>query len=186
MDEEIVAVYCLCDDFLKSRRYSEAPQNRMSDAEVMTVALVAVRHFGGNFQKACSMLSAPCTIPQMLSKSRLCRRLHALTPLFEALFNTFTSIRFATQCESGEFQTGERGAGAGQRVSGGQFPRSCLRQYPHFPSIRFATQGRPVATSTRSAGDRPLSAKRGWLNSSKKSRPRTTGGSCLLSRLHRQ
>ena len=87
MDEEIVAIYCLCDDFLTTRRHREDPQQQMNDAEVMTVALVAARYFGGNFRKAGSMLHAPTYIPRMLSKSRLCRRLHALNPLFEALFH---------------------------------------------------------------------------------------------------
>lgn len=86
MDEKIVALYCLCDDFLKARRHHEDPQCRMSDAEVMTVALVAMQDFGSNLRKAMSMVHAPRYIPRMLSESRLCRRMHALTPRFEALF----------------------------------------------------------------------------------------------------
>lgn len=88
MDEEIVALFCLCDDFLKAQRHREDPQRQMSDAEVMTTALVAVRSFGGNLQKARALLDAPSYIPQMLSKSRLIRRLHALTSALETLFNT--------------------------------------------------------------------------------------------------
>ena len=87
MDEEIVAIYCLCDDFLSARRHREDPQRAMSDAEVMTTALVAARFFGGNVEKARGMLHQPRYIPRMLSKSRLNRRIHALAEPFETLFH---------------------------------------------------------------------------------------------------
>lgn len=87
MDEEIVTLYCLCDDFLKSRRHREDPQRQMCDAEVMTTALVAMRHFGGNLDKARRWLQAPTYVPGMLSKSRLTRRVHALEETFQALFS---------------------------------------------------------------------------------------------------
>ena len=86
MDEEIVAIFCLCDDYLRSRRRREDAQRRMSDAEVMTTALVAARYFGGNVEHARRMLNAPLYIPDMLSKSRLNRRIHALESSFLALF----------------------------------------------------------------------------------------------------
>lgn len=101
MDEKIVAIYCLCDDFLKAQRHREDPQQRMSDAEVMTAALVAVRYFGGNLEKARALLDARAYIPQMLSKSRLCRRLHALASLFETFFNVLAEP-FKRQNASGE------------------------------------------------------------------------------------
>ena len=78
MDEQIIAVFCLCDDLLKVRRHREDPQRRMTDAEVMTTALVAARFFGGNVEHARRMLDTPLYIPGMLSKSRLNRRIHAL------------------------------------------------------------------------------------------------------------
>lgn len=103
MDEKIVAIYCLCDDFLKTQRHQEDPQQRMSDAEVMTTAVVAARYFGGNHEKARAMLDDPRYIPRMLSKSRFCRRLHSLAPLFEALLNRLAE-RFKRQNASGEME----------------------------------------------------------------------------------
>jgi len=41
MDSQIVAVFCLCDDMLKALGHHEDPQCQMSDAEVMTIAIVA-------------------------------------------------------------------------------------------------------------------------------------------------
>lgn len=52
MDTQIVAVFCLCDDMLKASHHYEDPQYQMVDAEVMTTAIVAALHFGGNFKLA--------------------------------------------------------------------------------------------------------------------------------------
>ena len=86
MDDQILAIYCLCDDVVKALHPYEDPQRQMTDAEVMTTAIVAARFFGGNFERARELLASPRYIPNMLSKSRLCRRLHAVTDLLLAVF----------------------------------------------------------------------------------------------------
>lgn len=78
MDGQIVALYGLCDDLLKALHPPEDRQRHMSDAEVMTTALVAALHFGGHFERARVVLTLLHYIPQMLSRSRFNRRLHAL------------------------------------------------------------------------------------------------------------
>ena len=50
MDSQIVAVLCLCDDMLKALHHYEDPQCQMTDAEVMTTAIIAALHFRGNFE----------------------------------------------------------------------------------------------------------------------------------------
>ena len=52
MDDQILAIYCLCDDMLKALDHQEDPQCQMSDAEVLTTALVAALHFAGNLERA--------------------------------------------------------------------------------------------------------------------------------------
>jgi hypothetical protein len=52
MDLTIIATYCLCDDLLIAMNHRQEKQAKMSDAEVMTTALVAVLYFGGNYQLA--------------------------------------------------------------------------------------------------------------------------------------
>jgi hypothetical protein len=52
MDTQIVAVFCLCDDMLKALHHFEDPQSQISDAEVMTTAIIAALYFGGNIEKA--------------------------------------------------------------------------------------------------------------------------------------
>ena len=86
MDDQIVAVFCLCDDMLKALRHYEDPQCQMSDAEVMTTAIVAALRYGGNFEHARKSLKAEGYIPKMLGKSRFNRRLHRIQNLFLTLF----------------------------------------------------------------------------------------------------
>lgn len=81
MDDQIVAIYCLCDDILNALGHPEDPQRRMSDAEVLTTAIAAGLYFGGNLERARDWLGAPEYIPGMLSKSRFNRRLHAIAGL---------------------------------------------------------------------------------------------------------
>lgn len=100
MDGQITALYCLCDDVLKALQHYEDPHRQMTDAEVMTTAIVAALHFGGNVERARAWLSAPRYIPQMLSKSRFNRRLHALQDLLVYLFRVLGEIFKALNADS--------------------------------------------------------------------------------------
>jgi Transposase DDE domain len=86
MDSQIVAVFCLVDDILKAMSHREDEQCQMSDAEVMTTAILAALYFGGNYTLARRMLVSQGYILRMLSKSRFSRRLHRIKPFFETLF----------------------------------------------------------------------------------------------------
>ena len=87
MDAQIVAVFCLCDDMLKALYHSENPQIQMSDAEVMTTAIVAALFFGGNIEAARTHLYEYGYVPKMLGKSRFNRRFHRIADLFLTLFS---------------------------------------------------------------------------------------------------
>jgi hypothetical protein len=88
MQERIIMIYCLCDEFLKAHGCVDLPGTVMSTAEVMTTALVAADVFGGCFERSRAFLLAHGYIPQMLSKSRFNRRLHALPEsLWQGLFH---------------------------------------------------------------------------------------------------
>jgi hypothetical protein len=77
----IVAIYCIVDDLLKANYHSEDCRRIMSDAEVITTALVAAQFFGGNQAQACQYLKEQGLIPKMLDKSRFNRRLHGIANL---------------------------------------------------------------------------------------------------------
>jgi len=50
MDTQILVVFCLCADMLQALHHYEDAQCQMSDAEVMTTAIVAMLYFKGNFR----------------------------------------------------------------------------------------------------------------------------------------
>ena len=86
MDAYIVLAYCLCDDLLKGSNHRDDPQCRISDAEVMTIALVAALYFGGNQALSHAMLYEQGYIKFHLSRSRFCRRLQRVRKYYEPLF----------------------------------------------------------------------------------------------------
>ena len=87
MDDKIVAIYTIVSDFLMAIHHYEDTQRQMSDAEVMTTAIVAALFFAGNYESARSMLADPRYFPAMLSKSRFNRRLHQVKARFLSLFS---------------------------------------------------------------------------------------------------
>lgn len=86
MDDRIIAIYCLCDDCLKALHHYEDAQAQMTDAEVMTTAIVAAVFYRGNFESARKYLQENKFIPVRLSKSRFNRRLHRVRDVFLTLF----------------------------------------------------------------------------------------------------
>ncbi len=87
MDTQIVFVYCLCDDLLKALQHYEDPQCQVSDAEILTTALVAALYFGGHFKRTHEFLHDQRYLPQRLSASRFNRRLHRCAHLLMPLFH---------------------------------------------------------------------------------------------------
>src|SRR5262245_42446748 len=71
MQERMITMYCLCDEFLKAHRIVDHTATVMSTAEVMTTALVAADVFGGCFEQSRHFLHAHGCIPHRLSKTRL-------------------------------------------------------------------------------------------------------------------
>ncbi len=87
MDDTIITIYCLCDDFSKAMRHRDDPQSRLTTAEVMTVPLVAATFFGGQIEKTRRFLYEYGYMKKMISKSHFNRRLHRVEPtLWRALF----------------------------------------------------------------------------------------------------
>lgn len=101
MISEITAIYAISDDLLKAMGYTEDIRTQMSDAEVITAALVAARFFGGNHKLACDYLLEHGYMPQMLTPSRFSRRLHRLflplLDLFDCLGLILKSINPSTE-----------------------------------------------------------------------------------------
>lgn len=52
MKEEIIAIYCICDEFVKTQSVSDWHNVKVSTAEVLTSIVVATRYFHGNYALA--------------------------------------------------------------------------------------------------------------------------------------
>ena len=89
MIDHTVALYCIVDDLLKAVGHHDDRRRAMTDAEVLTTALVAAHCFGGNTEHARRFPRETGLMPRMLSRSRLNRRLHAVADLAYTLFHQF-------------------------------------------------------------------------------------------------
>jgi Transposase DDE domain len=92
MDDKIIAIFCLCDDLLKTMHHQEDRQCQMNDAEIMTTAFIASLFFRGNHESARAMLKQHGYVPHMVSKSRFSRRLHRIKEIFIIFFNLLAQI----------------------------------------------------------------------------------------------
>jgi Transposase DDE domain len=100
MDDRIITIYCFCDDCVRALHQRNDPQCVMNDAEVLTTALVAAVFFRGNLESARTYLRDAHWIPQMLSKSRLNRRLHRVRELLLTMVSVLGETWKALNAES--------------------------------------------------------------------------------------
>lgn len=93
MQDTIVMIYCVCDDFLQGLNFRDDPQCHWSSAEVMTAAVVAATYFHGNLDLCRRFLLEAGYFTQPLSKSRLNRRLHAVPAfLWQGVFGWLSQV----------------------------------------------------------------------------------------------
>lgn len=77
-DTFIVTVFCIIDEVLVAAAHSEHPLAQASDAEVLTVAVIAAARFANHHERALGVLSRLGYLSGPLSVSRFNRRLHRL------------------------------------------------------------------------------------------------------------
>ena len=77
-DATIVAVYVVLDDLLRAVGHRSHPLAGVTDAEVLTVAVVAAARFQNHHERTLCVLRGMGYIPRPLSVSRFNRRAHAL------------------------------------------------------------------------------------------------------------
>lgn len=87
MLDQVIGIYILVDDILKTIGHKEDIRCRMSDSEILTTLLVSSCFFDGNQAQAMSYLESEGHIPEMLSASRFNRRLHRNWDLILAVFH---------------------------------------------------------------------------------------------------
>jgi hypothetical protein len=87
MLNETIAIYAIIDDLIKAIGHQDDCRRKMSDAEIITTAMVAALFFNGNQVLARAYLKDHGLIPRMLEKSRFCRRWNQLFLLLDDLFH---------------------------------------------------------------------------------------------------
>ncbi len=92
MCDSTLAIYCFIDDFLKVSNHLEDVRVEVTDAEAITIALTAMLHFGGNFEKSRLILHELGLVRRLLSRSRFSRRVNRLADLIHLLFHKLGSI----------------------------------------------------------------------------------------------
>ena len=92
MCNSTIAIYCFIDDLLKSLEHKQDVRAEVTDAEVITIALIAMLYFGGNFEKARLVLAELGLMKRSLSRSRLNRRMHRLADFIALVFHRFGSV----------------------------------------------------------------------------------------------
>lgn len=93
MDTKIIVIYCFCHDLLNHLNIQDDPQCKMNTAEVMTVGIIAALFFGGNIALSRQVLSWNRYIVNMLSESRLNRKIHAIDiSVWQTVFFSLSQI----------------------------------------------------------------------------------------------
>jgi hypothetical protein len=87
-DALIVTIYVVIDETMKTLGHQSHSLAALSDAEVLTVAVVAAHAFGNHQRRALDMLYYLGYLPTRLSPSRFNRRLHALAAWLPLLVET--------------------------------------------------------------------------------------------------
>jgi hypothetical protein len=101
MVEEIITIFCICDDYLKAIEHKDDKQSLMSTSEILTTAVVAAKFFGGNYQKSREFLSEHNYVDYMLSKSRFIRRLYQVdNEILRGIFTVMATMFKATNSEN--------------------------------------------------------------------------------------
>src|SRR5579875_875334 len=79
MDDALIgAIYVMIDDTMKTLGQRSHCLASLSDAEVLTIAVLAARYYGNHHARAVHQLTGGAYFPRAISPSRFNRRLHAL------------------------------------------------------------------------------------------------------------
>ena len=78
MVTNIITIYCICEDFFKEINYKDNKQTEVKTSEILTIALTAMKFFGGNYKKSYLFFKSHNYFKKYLSYSRFIRRLNSI------------------------------------------------------------------------------------------------------------
>jgi len=91
-DDFIVPVYVIVDETMRALGHRSHGLARLSDAEVLTVAVAAAKYFRNNHERALQVMQGMGYLSGRLSASRFNRRLHALAGWLRLLLETLGAL----------------------------------------------------------------------------------------------
>ena len=90
--EHIIGIYVVIDDTMRALGHASHGLAGVSDAEVLTVAVVAAAFFGNHHAQALAVLRVTGYLSRALSPSRFSRRLHALSDWLVLLLDVLGTL----------------------------------------------------------------------------------------------
>lgn len=78
MFDQVIVIYCICDETIKTLNIKDDVQCRMSSAEVMTFAIMSAMLYGCDYRKTRLVASFHNYFPKILSHSQIVRRIHQI------------------------------------------------------------------------------------------------------------
>jgi hypothetical protein len=91
-DELIITSYVIIDDVMRSLHHRSHSLAKVTDAEVLTVAVVAAKYFRNNHERALWVLTELGYLSDSLSTSRFNRRLHAVADWLRLMVETLGEL----------------------------------------------------------------------------------------------
>jgi hypothetical protein len=79
MEIYAITTYVIAEEVLKLLKFQDDPQVIMSNAEIITFAIITAKFFSGNYKMAGYICRRLRLFPKILSNSRLNRRIHNIT-----------------------------------------------------------------------------------------------------------
>ena len=91
MEHKIIAIYCLIDEMLKGLHVKNDVRAKITNAEILTMAYLAVSDFNGNYRKAYLYLN-PTKLFSPIDYSRFIRRINELHTAVETVFGYLSEL----------------------------------------------------------------------------------------------
>lgn len=91
---ETITYFCIIDDIVKNLNLKQNPMEKVSNSEILTIAVLSHTSFAGNYEKALETIREGFKhlFPYVPSLSRFSRRMHNLLPYLQLIIQELTNL----------------------------------------------------------------------------------------------
>jgi len=82
-DALIVTIYVVIDDTMKALEHRSHCLSSLSDAEILTIAVLAARYYGNHHARSVGQLTGTAYFPRVISPSRVYGKIKQAMPTFD-------------------------------------------------------------------------------------------------------